>query len=421
MKRILILIIAITYSLTTSSQNVNNGENINYIDPTYKDLYSYSYDSLINGNNKFSFDLLRCINMLDTSTNGKNLFISPFSIYNALAMVYDGANNETAKEMSKVLNFNENKTNSHWGFIKLLKEYEIRNNKLFKINNAAVGDKNFNFYESYLKSLKDFGSKLLLADFSKTTEIDKTVKDINSWVSNNTNNKINNILSSNNISEKTKLIIMNTIYFNANWNIDFDIHDTKQKTFIGKNSIKYVTDFMNNKQDVRYAKSDDAQLLVLEYEYTKASLYIIMPNKNIDIDNYISTLDLEKFKNLERSLGYPSAYVSIPKFKMKSEYELKNIMENLGLKTTFSSDADFSGMSEAKDLSINELIHKSFISITEKGTEATAASVIPVINCCANTNPRYIDITINRPFVFIIRENFSNAILFIGKYVNPEN
>ena len=395
MKKKLLFIVAIAISTTMCSQN-----------------------SIVESNNSFTFDVMRNINKDDISKDGTNMFVSPFSIYDALAMAYDGAAKKTAKEMRSVMKFKKDQTESHEEFVKLLNEYK-KDNSVFTITNAAVAQKNYNFLDSYMKCLKDFDATISQADFSKPEERADAVKKINDWVSKNTNKKITDLLSNNDIDELTRLILLNAIYFNANWSTEFKGEKTRQMTFYGKNSVEYVTDFMNGTQNVALSQSDDAQMMKIDYEKEKTSMFIIMPKENVDIDKYISELDEQKFASLEKSMQTFKADVSMPKFKIESRFEMKKVLMEMGIKAAFTKSADFSKMNGKSNLLIDEVIHKSFIEVSEKGTEAAAATAVVVRekSMVMKDNPK---VVINRPFVFVIRENKNNAILFIGKYVKPE-
>ncbi|MBQ2350786.1 MAG: serpin family protein [Bacteroidales bacterium] len=395
MKKKLLFIVAIAISTTMCSQN-----------------------SIVESNNSFTFDVMRNINKDDISKDGTNMFVSPFSIYDALAMAYDAAAKKTAKEMRSVMKFKKDQTESHDEFVKLLNEYK-KDNSVFTITNAAVAQKNYNFLDSYMKCLKDFDATISQADFSKPEERADAVKKINDWVSKNTNKKITDLLSNNDIDELTRLILLNAIYFNANWSTEFKGEKTRQMTFYGKNSVEYVTDFMNGTQNVALSQSDDAQMMKIDYEKEKASMFIIMPKENVDIDKYISELDEQKFASLEKSMQTFKADVSMPKFKIESRFEMKKVLMEMGIKAAFTKSADFSKMNGKSNLLIDEVIHKSFIEVSEKGTEAAAATAVVVRekSMVMKDNPK---VVINRPFIFVIRENKNNAILFIGKYVKPE-
>ena len=394
MKRRFLFLIALAISATMCSQN-----------------------SIVESNNDFTFDMFKQVNTDDTAASGTNTFISPFSIYDALAMAYDGAAKKTATEMRKVMKFKKNQTESHNDFVKLLNEYKS-DKSVFTISNAAVAQKDYKFLDSYIQCLKDFDATISQADFSKIEERNEAVKKINEWVSKNTNKKITELISNNDVDELTRLILLNAIYFNANWATEFKADKTRKMTFYGKKSVEYVTDFMNGTQNVELGGSDDAQMVKINYENNDASMFVIMPKENVDIDEYISGFDISKFETMEKSLQTFKADVSMPKFKIESKFEMKKYLIDMGIKAAFSKSADFSKMNGKSNLFIDEVIHKAIVEVTEKGTEAAAATAVVVREKSAiiKDNPK---VMINRPFIFVIRENKNNAILFVGKYVKP--
>ena len=393
MKRRFLLLIALAISVTMCSQN-----------------------SIVESNNDFTFDMFKHLNSSDTSET--NMFVSPFSVYDALAMAYDGAAKKTATEMRKVMKFKKNQEESHKDFVQLLNEYK-KDNSVFTITNAAVAQKNYNFLDSYMKCLKDFNATISQADFSKFEERAEAVKKINSWVSKNTNDKIKDLLSNNDIDELTRLILLNAIYFNASWNTEFNADKTRKMTFYGKNSVEYITDFMNGQQKVGLSENDEAQMIKIDYSKEVASMFIIMPKENADLDKYISEFSLEKFEKLENTLAALKVNLSMPKFKVESRFEMKKALMNMGIKAAFSKSADFSKMNGKSNLYIDEVIHKAFVEVSEKGTEAAAATAVVVRekSMAVSQTP---SVNINRPFIFVIRENKNNAILFVGKYVKPQ-
>ena len=176
---------------------------------------------------------------------------------------------------------------------------------------------------------------------------------------------------------------------------------------------------MNGTQEIFLSGDNEASMLKMNYTDDAASMYIIMPKENVDIDEYISKLDFNKFEKLEKSLMKQKAEVSLPKFKIESRFELKKVLMEMGIKAAFSKSADFSKMNGKSNLLIDEVIHKTFVEVSEKGTEAAAATAVIVRekSMAIKDNPKVI---VNRPFVFVIKENKNNAILFIGKYVKPE-
>lgn len=376
----------------------------------------FSQSEIVKSNNEFAFELFSSINKADTTT--ANSFVSPFSVYDALAMAYDGAAKKTAKEMRKVLKFKKNQNESHKEFTQLLETYKSDKNFL-TITNAAVAQKDYNFLETYLADLKDYNAILSSADFSNDAAKSEAIKKINEWVEKNTNGKIKNLLHKNDVNSLTKLVLLNAIYFNASWAKEFKTEKTRPMTFYGKNSLEYVTDFMNGTQTVELNDNEEATMMKLEYADKKASMYIIMPKKDTDIDEYISQMTYEKFESLMNDTKLIKADVSMPKFKIESRYEMKDVLYGMGIKSAFLNSANFSKMNGRTNLMIDNVIHQSLVEVSEKGTEAAAATAVIVREKTA-TNAHNPKLSINRPFVFVIKEQKNDAVLFIGKYVKPE-
>lgn len=376
----------------------------------------FSQSEIVKSSNEFAYDLFASINKTDTST--ANMFVSPFSVYDALAMAYDGAAKKTAKEMRNVLKFKKNQTESHKEFTKLLEDYNSEKGFL-TITNAAVAQKDYNFLDSYLADLKDYNAILSLADFSNDEARMEAIKNINEWAEKNTNGKIKDLLTKNDVNSLTKLVLLNAIYFNASWAKEFKTDKTRQMTFYGKNSVEYVTDFMNGTQTVELSDNTDAVMMKMDYAGQKASMYIIMPSENVDIDDFIKKITYEKIESYEKGLKPLRVDVSMPKFKIESRYEMKQILFNMGIKSAFLKSADFSKMNGKSNLLIDDVIHQSFVEVSEKGTEATAATAVIVREKTA-VNAQNPKLAINRPFIFIIKEHKNDAVLFIGKYVKPE-
>ncbi len=393
MKRIITLLLCATICYSLSAQN-----------------------EIVESSNEFSFEIFQKIN--NDATEESNLFLSPFSIYDALAMAYDGAAKKTATEIRKVMKFKKKQTESHKDFVNLLNDY-AKDNSVFTISNAAVAQKDYNFLESYLADLKDFNANLSLADFSDEKARNEAVNNINNWVNKNTNGKISDLLTKNDVTSLTKLILLNAIYFNAKWETEFRADKTRQMTFYGNDSVEYVTDFMNGTQRIALADDNEATAVRMNYAENKASMFIIMPKENVDFNEFVSKFTNEKFNGYTSEFKEVKAELSMPKFKIESRYDLKEILMDMGIKLAFSKSADFSKMNGKSNLLIDNIIHKSFLDVTESGTEAAAATAVIVREKTAFMNNQRI--SINRPFIFVIKENKNDAVLFVGKYVKPEN
>ncbi len=368
-------------------------------------------DNIVSNNNTFAFKLFAEVSSSDTT----NVFISPISISTALSMTYDGAKWRTAKEMRNTLGFSKNQTQSHDEFTELLAHYKNLKTSLFTIANAAVAQDNYTFLDSYFKTLEEYGAVIKTANFIDNDEREKARNEINEWVLENTNNKIEELLDKNSISELTKLVLLNAIHFKAKWKYDFPEDRTRQMVFYHP-SRQYIGSFMHNRQDYNYFGDEKIQVIELPYEDNQASMFIFLPGDSVDVENFIANLNYEEFMSLSSKCEFQKVDLLLPKFKVESRYKLKETLMEMGMVKAFTGKANFNKMNGRSDLMIDNVIHQSFIEVDEQGTEAAAATAV-VVREKSGKPVTYMNI--NRPFVYVIKDNVKNSVLFIGKLVNP--
>ena len=376
--------------------------------------HAFASDSgpdIIERNNKFSFSIFSKMNESEDS----NIFISPFSITTALSMAYDGAMWMTAFEMRRVLHYHRDRKVSHEEFTELLKFYRNLKHGFLSIANAAVAQENYDFKTEYFDKVEKYGAILKTANFRLTDDRELARKQINKWVAENTNDKIEELLDESALNELTRLVLLNAIHFKADWKTEFsEDYTTKNHFFSGENT--FTVDFMNIRNNFNYYQNDEIQIIELPYKDDIASMYILLPTAETDFADFINKLSLESFNFYLEEKKNVSVELSLPKFKMETDYELKDVLIKMGIVRAFNVNANFSGMTGKTDLMIDEVIHKAFIEVDEKGTEAAAATAVIMREKSA---PKSIAMNVNRPFVFIIKENTRNSILFMGKLVNP--
>ena len=367
--------------------------------------------NIVENNNTFAFELFSEISAADTN----NVFISPISISTALSMTYDGAKGKTAKEMRKTLGFTRSQEDSHKEFTDLLIHYRNNKDAFFTIVNAAFAQEKYNFLESYFNLLKDYNAVIKQADFVDDIKREQARNEINQWVMDNTNNKIEELLKKNAVDKMTRLVLLNAIHFKADWEYEFPENKTRQMVFQHPNR-QYIASFMHLRENFKLHSNGDVTVLELPYKDNLASLFILLPCDTCQIDDFIQNLNYNQFDELCNSLTETKVDLLIPKFKIEEKYELKKTLISLGMETAFTTSANFKNMTGRSDLMIDDVIHQSFIEIDEKGTEAAAATAVVVREKSA---PQVTYVNLNRPFVFIIKENYKNSILFIGKFMNP--
>jgi serpin B len=374
---------------------------------------------VVESNNKFAFKLFH---QVQGGTIG-NQFYSPFSISTAMAMVYAGARNETALQMSQTMNCQPNdKFHSDYKHL-LFKLHEGTEGKIkLNIANGLWAQKDFKFQESYFDVVKsNYASELKNVDFRNNADREATRNEINTWVEKNTNDKIRNILSQRDLNALTRLVLVNAIYFYGDWANPFEKESTKPKPFSLVDGTETMVPFMNQQGRYNYYEDSKIQVIEIPYKESKASMVIFLPKIKDGISEFAKSLDDKYYQEIIGSLLSTDVRVSLPKFKMDLQLELSNTLSQMGMPIAFSQDgADFSGMTGSRDLYISKVIHQAFINVDEKGTEAAAATVVTMSLMMApqHVEPKYFNA--DHPFVFLIKDNTTGSILFMGKIIKPK-
>ncbi len=377
---------------------------------------------LTDGNGSFAFDLYQQL-----KTREGNLFYSPYSISAALAMTYAGAGGTTAEQMAGVLHFELTQDKLHPVFNWLESELDKRgegaegkDDEGFRLNvvNALWGQKNYEFKVAFLDTLaENYGAGLRILDF--ISESDKSRVTINDWVSEQTEDRIKNLIPPGGIDSLTRLVLTNAIYFNAAWENQFYAEATTDLPFYPLDGGSVSVPMMRQTASFGYAEGDDYQAVELPYDGEELSMVILLPTEG-KFTEFESTLDFRLVDRIIDGLNDERIRLTMPKFEFDSEFSLKQTLSALGMPDAFSGSADFSGMTANKDLFIGNVIHKAFVSVDEKGTEAAAATAVMMAGGAPGPKPKEpIVVTIDHPFIFLIRDIKTGAILFIGRVMNP--
>src|SRR6056297_1716378 len=377
-------------------------------------LKSQNKQIIVDNNNRFAIDIYK---KLQDSNN--NLVFSPFSISSAMAMTYAGAENKTAKEFQKILYFLEDKPLFHQEFGKLFQEIvaDKKSSVEFYNANSLWIQQNFKLKEEFLDiNKKHYSSALFYTDFYQTQ---KAAGEINGWVEKNTRNKITDLIQPTALGPDTKLVLVNALYFKGAWDTPFKKEkNTKDKFTISKNE-EVTTTFMNEQVKTWYYKDCLKEIIEIPYANKDYALMTILP-KNYRklkwVERFLSVKCMERYEKKKEKYNVK---ISIPKFNMDSEFNLKDLFQELGMKEAFSGDADFSGMTEKPKLFIDEVIHKSTINVNEEGTEAAAATAVIMRRTAVLIEN--VTFKANRPFIYAIKNTNDGSIYFLGKVVNPEN
>ncbi len=387
-----------------------------------RDTTGDDLNELAAGNRAFALDLYH---RLETS-NG-NLFYSPYSISSALAMTYAGAEGKTAEEMAAVFHYLQEEDRLHPTFNALdlylegLAEQELPEDMgdVFQLNisNAIWGQKDFHFESDFLDTLAaNYGSGLRLLDY--VLEPEKSRVTINDWISDQTEERIQDLIPQGAINSDTRLVLSNAIYFKATWLESFEESLTEDKVFHGLDGEEFMTPTMSLGSDASfpYYQGEGFQAVDLPYLGGQVSMLVLMPDQG-NFMGFEESLNTEKLDQIIDDLVYQSMYLKFPKFEFETEISLVTILAQMGMPSAFSDSADFSGMTGQKDLFISDVFHKAFVSVDEDGTEAAAATAVLMSLTSAPENPLHLDV--NRPFLFLIRDHQTNSILFMGRVVEP--
>jgi len=375
-------------------------------------------EALVKGNSSFAFELYGQL-----SAQPGNLFYSPYSISLALAMTWAGAKNQTEADMAATLGFSLPQAQIHPAFNALDhalmsrgKNAKASDGKGFRLNiaNALWGQTGYPFEQPFLDTLgENYGAGMRVVDFHNDPDGSATL--INQWVDKLTEGKIPELVTPEDITPSTELVLTNAIYFNAAWEEPFEAKDTADGSFVKADGSTVTVPMMHGYRDTGYVKGDGYQALSLPYDGHELSMVLVMPDAGT-LSDFEASLDAGKIDDITGSLGEYSVDVTMPKFKFDGSFSLSKALSQLGMEVAFTPAADFSGISTKSALLIQEVIHKSFVSVNEAGTEAAAATAVLLGDTAA---PEPAVMTLDHPFLFFIQDNATKSVLFVGRVADP--
>jgi serpin B len=350
-----------------------------------------------------------------------NLFFSPESISTALAMAYAGARGETASEMAKTLHFTLPPGQLHPAMGALLRGLNApQEGYQLSVANALWAQLGYTFLDDFLKLLKsDYGAGLNQVDFKGSSETVRST--INRWVEQKTQDKIKDLLQPGSLKPDTHLVLTNAIYFKGDWQTQFDKTLTKDEDFHLSPTQTKAAPLMHRVGSFNYFHGETFQILEIPYKGKDLSMIVLLPNEVGGLSSLEESLTWPHAQQWLRQLAPASkVVVTIPKFKMTQQFELGTTLGAMGMPAAFSGSADFSGMTGKRDFSISEVIHKAFVDVNEEGTEAAAATAVTMraLAIRAPDQPPPV-FRADHPFVFLIRDNRSESILFMGRVADP--
>jgi serpin B len=373
-------------------------------------LCTINAQTIVEGNNQFALDLLKRL-----YKNDLNVFFSPYSISTALFMTCAGTKKETEKQMLQVLHQEQNTAQYHKKYGEIGTSIENKKSVELNIANSIWPKKNFQLKPEYVKLLKNaYKVQVTECDFIGNAEAERLK--INKWVEDKTKNKIQNLIKPGILDATTLVVLTNAIYFYGDWKIAFDPAFTKEEEFSKNDGSKIKTPFMNAIYSLDYASDDVFSMISIPYKNNEVSMIVLLPKDSTELNQAMNVLDIRRFDLLMMKLQNRKINLSLPKFKMDFECELQDTLINMGMPDAFGAKADFTGMANDSSLHISKVIHKAFIDVSEKGTEAAASTAVIV----SRNGGGPISFRANRPFIFMIRDNASHQLLFIGIMNNPK-
>ena len=369
--------------------------------------------AIVAADNLFGFELFKKINA--SMAEPKNTMISPMSVSLALAMLYNGAEGETKTQMQEMLHKSgltpDDLNQSYKDLVEALVSHDPKvelsiANAIYYRNTFSILNRfittNQNFYQAEVQGL----------DFANESA---TLNTVNGWVNAHTKGKIDKIIEQ--VKPETIMYLLNAIYFNGEWTYRFDPKKTYDMPFTKEDNATVQVPMMMIENPFNYYSNNDFQLLEMPYGSGKYSMLIFLPQQGKTTNDVISMLNTESVSTWLGQMTEVEKEVYLPKFEFKFSKGLVDVLKSLGMTDAFyDSKANLSGISEKAQLVVSEVMHKTYIKVDERGTEAAAVTGITIDVTSVGPDNSF---RADHPFVFAIREKDTQAILFIGKVMNP--
>ncbi|KAM7012754.1 leukocyte elastase inhibitor [Tautogolabrus adspersus] len=379
--------------------------------------------TISSSNTVFSLNLLRTLSQANPTGN---IFVSPLSISSALAMVYLGARGNTAAQMAQALSFRAGE-GVHADFQTLNADINSPSaSYILKLANRLYGESTANFLPKFLEATQKFyQADLKSVDFIGASEACRA--EINSWVEQQTENKIKDLLKPGTVNPMTRLALVNAIYFKGSWKHPFDVANTMEMPFKVNQNESTPVQMMHQVKTLpfNYIPEFGLQILELPYDDEELSMFILLPEESEDgsdpllkLEEQLTQTQLDKWTNRDNMDLNAEVVLKLPKFKLEDDYELNEPLAKLGMADVFcAARADLSGMNGEGGLFLSTVAHKAFVEVNEEGTEAAAATAGIAAFCMLRPQEHF---TADHPFLFFIRHNKTKSILFLGKFSSPQ-
>lgn len=368
------------------------------------------------GGGEFALDLYR---QIAAEHEGESLFFSPFSVRSALAMTWEGARGETADQMAAALKLPELAgSDIHAGLGSMTRSLNAKGKPYeFSVANAVWVDRTLLLADSYVQQIKDaYRVGIEQADFIRQPESERVR--INQWVEQQTRDRITDLMSSGTVTEDTRLVLANAIYFKGQWAEKFDGNLTRDSGFQLANGTHVLVPTMKRTNEkLAVSHGEGFRLLELPYVGNTLSMVILLPHRADGLTKLEESLTVEVLDTVLNELHEREINMfQMPKFKVSpgESYRLNSALQAMGMVRAFVPGADFTGLSPSGgNLFISDVMHQGFVEVNEEGTEAAAATGVGVMATSASM------VNVDRPFLFLIRHRPTGEILFMGRVLDP--
>lgn len=376
--------------------------------------------SVVEGNTRFAIDMYKVL----ASEGDGNLFFAPYSVSSAMAMTAAGAVGDTEKEIFDALRLPSYSEDLHTCFSELVNILHRPSSSKVVSANALWSQEGMHILPSFVETTQQYyRAHVDTLDFIRNKKY--AVATINGWVAENTNDKILDILTEQDVSDSTRLVLVNALYFKGSWQHPFRAENTIEDPFYVSTEVTTMAEMMNQTTKIPYHKGEGYSVVALPYQEESSeipgyAMVIIVPDDYNGITAVEENLDIETVMNDYASLEPTKVQLSMPKFSMRKKVLLNEVLQQMGMVTPFTGDADFSDINGFGDLSISKVIHETFIDVDEEGTEAAAATAVTMNLTSVYSPEPAVVVRADHPFMAFIVDQATGSILFMGKVVNPK-
>jgi serine protease inhibitor len=401
------------FGMLSCDKNATN-DNPAPLNPVKIDLPANG-DPVIEASNEFGFDIFRAI--LADEAPSENVFISPASISLALGMTLNGANNATEDSMEYALrvdNLSSEQINSTYRDL-MSGLTTVDDKVMLSIANSIWYRLGFHVEPDFLSINSDYyNAEIAALDFNSPD----AVNTINNWVAEQTHDRIPKII--NQIDPLAIMFLINAIYFKGMWTKEFNPESTFDGHFMLTDGTDKTVRTMAFEEEIGYFENDQFQACELDYGRGNYSMVVLLPKSNVTLDELCTELTNENWNEWMDSFVTQKVKLLLPKFTFKYERTLNDILSLMGMGIAFDSErADFTGINAEGGLYINFVKHKTFVEVKEEGTEAAAVTIVGVFTTSVQEPPQSVYMSVDHPFLFVIREKTTNTIVFMGKVAEP--